>query len=251
MSTATGSIFPSVPSEAVDARNLEKKMEKEVKPAEGSADTEGASATTSADGSSASPAKEAKKGSKAPTLPVGPGFAPAPHFAMGYPGSPVHAHAMAAAMAAASAAAQVQMQIYSSQASAQQAANISAGLLAPLVQAVTPSAQLSEEDKKAVRQQIEYYFGTDNLCKDTYLRSNMDSDGWVKLELIAGFNKVKAFRAPPAEIAKALDQCELLEVDPEIKKVRLRDEGKRKEFGNVNNPLKAAPEATATAKTAA
>ncbi|KAK4781116.1 hypothetical protein SAY87_017222 [Trapa incisa] len=38
--------------------------------------------------------------------------------------------------------------------------------------------------------QIEYYFSDENLIKDTYLRQNMDVQGWVPVNLIAGFKKV-------------------------------------------------------------
>ncbi|KAE9606617.1 putative winged helix-turn-helix DNA-binding domain-containing protein [Lupinus albus] len=38
--------------------------------------------------------------------------------------------------------------------------------------------------------QIDYYFSNDNLIKDTFLRQNMDSQGWVPIKLIAGFNQV-------------------------------------------------------------
>ncbi|OIV94859.1 hypothetical protein TanjilG_22056 [Lupinus angustifolius] len=38
--------------------------------------------------------------------------------------------------------------------------------------------------------QIDYYFSNENLVKDTYLRQNMDSQGWVPIKLIAGFNQV-------------------------------------------------------------
>jgi hypothetical protein len=33
--------------------------------------------------------------------------------------------------------------------------------------------------RAAVRQQIEYYFSLENLIKDNYLRSKLDSEGWV------------------------------------------------------------------------
>lgn len=39
--------------------------------------------------------------------------------------------------------------------------------------------------------QIDYYFSNENLIKDIYLRKNMDDQGWVPLNLIAGFKKVK------------------------------------------------------------
>jgi la-related protein 1 len=37
----------------------------------------------------------------------------------------------------------------------------------------------------------EYYFSVDNLCKDVFLRKNMDSQGFVLLSFIANFNRVK------------------------------------------------------------
>ncbi|KAF2855982.1 hypothetical protein T440DRAFT_513081 [Plenodomus tracheiphilus IPT5] len=39
--------------------------------------------------------------------------------------------------------------------------------------------------------QVEYYFSLDNLLKDMYLRRHMDSQGFVSLEFIAGFNRIK------------------------------------------------------------
>lgn len=38
--------------------------------------------------------------------------------------------------------------------------------------------------------QIDYYFSNENLVRDTFLRQNMDDQGWVPVKLIAGFNKV-------------------------------------------------------------
>ncbi|KAI4912867.1 hypothetical protein J4E90_006275 [Alternaria incomplexa] len=40
--------------------------------------------------------------------------------------------------------------------------------------------------------QVEYYFSVDNLIKDLYLRRHMDSQGFVALEFIAGFNRIKS-----------------------------------------------------------
>jgi la-related protein 1 len=37
----------------------------------------------------------------------------------------------------------------------------------------------------------EYYFSVDNLLKDMYLRRKMDSQGFVSLDFIAGFNRIK------------------------------------------------------------
>nr|POE74818.1 putative hth la-type rna-binding protein [Quercus suber] len=42
-----------------------------------------------------------------------------------------------------------------------------------------------------VRTQLDYYFSLDNLLKDIFLRKNMDSQGFVLLDTIARFNRVK------------------------------------------------------------
>ncbi|XVF18068.1 hypothetical protein REPUB_Repub10bG0179800 [Reevesia pubescens] len=42
--------------------------------------------------------------------------------------------------------------------------------------------------------QIDYYFSNENLIKDTFLRQNMDDQGWVPIKLIAGFKKVSFWR---------------------------------------------------------
>lgn len=44
----------------------------------------------------------------------------------------------------------------------------------------------------ALKSQIEYYFSTTNLPKDLFLRENMDSQGFVPLEVIADFSRVKS-----------------------------------------------------------
>ncbi|KAI1476172.1 hypothetical protein F4774DRAFT_260292 [Daldinia eschscholtzii] len=42
-----------------------------------------------------------------------------------------------------------------------------------------------------VLSQVEYYFSIDNLCKDTYLRRCMDSQGFVPLNVIASFKRMQ------------------------------------------------------------
>ncbi|KAL2832070.1 hypothetical protein BDW59DRAFT_115092 [Aspergillus cavernicola] len=43
-----------------------------------------------------------------------------------------------------------------------------------------------------ISMQLEYYFSVDNLCKDIYLRKHMDSQGFVALNVIAAFKRVKS-----------------------------------------------------------
>ncbi|PWA38161.1 hypothetical protein CTI12_AA584760 [Artemisia annua] len=42
--------------------------------------------------------------------------------------------------------------------------------------------------------QIEYYFSDANLVKDNFLRSNMDEEGWVPIDLIANFRRVTSLQ---------------------------------------------------------
>ncbi|KKK23127.1 hypothetical protein P175DRAFT_0529537 [Aspergillus ochraceoroseus IBT 24754] len=43
-----------------------------------------------------------------------------------------------------------------------------------------------------ISMQLEYYFSVDNLCKDLYLRKHMDSQGFVSLNVIASFKRIKS-----------------------------------------------------------
>jgi len=48
-----------------------------------------------------------------------------------------------------------------------------------------------EQLKAAVRDQVEFHFGDDNYPQDTFLLGQADADGWVSLEVITQFNKIK------------------------------------------------------------
>ncbi|GAA0157509.1 RNA metabolism protein [Lithospermum erythrorhizon] len=73
--------------------------------------------------------------------------------------------------------------------------------------------------------QIEYYFSTDNLVGDTYLRKNMDEQGWVSIKLIAGFKKVSQLTDNIQLILAALQTSRLVEIEGE--KLRRRDDWER------------------------
>lgn len=73
--------------------------------------------------------------------------------------------------------------------------------------------------------QIEFYFSTENLVRDTYLRKNMDEQGWVSVKLIAGFQKVSQLTDNIQLILAALQASRLLEIEAE--KIRLRDDWQR------------------------
>ncbi|KAI8872760.1 hypothetical protein GQ42DRAFT_176939 [Ramicandelaber brevisporus] len=72
-----------------------------------------------------------------------------------------------------------------------------------------------------VRSQIEYYFSVDNLCHDLWFRQQMDSDGHVTLDLIAGFNRVKHMSTDVELIRDAIKDSQLIELSEDGNAVRL------------------------------
>ncbi|KAG0173212.1 La ribonucleoprotein domain member 1 [Apophysomyces sp. BC1034] len=58
----------------------------------------------------------------------------------------------------------------------------------------------------------EYYFSIDNLCKDLFLRGQMDGQGYVDVKLLANFNRVKGLTTEMSLILEALQQSELLDL---------------------------------------
>ncbi|CAO3626721.1 unnamed protein product [Cunninghamella blakesleeana] len=70
--------------------------------------------------------------------------------------------------------------------------------------------------KSYILQQIEYYFSIDNLCKDLFLRSKMNSEGYVDINLLANFNRVKGLTTDLDLIKEALTDSQLLQVKGEL-----------------------------------
>jgi la-related protein 1 len=46
-----------------------------------------------------------------------------------------------------------------------------------------------------LKQQIEYYFSIDNLCKDLFLRQRMDTQGFVPLHFVLAFQRIRDMQA--------------------------------------------------------
>ncbi|KAI9267467.1 hypothetical protein BY458DRAFT_475957 [Sporodiniella umbellata] len=65
--------------------------------------------------------------------------------------------------------------------------------------------------KVYVMQQIEYYFSIDNLCKDLFLRKQMDAHGFVDISFVAEFNRVKGLTTDLELIREALDNSKIVE----------------------------------------
>ncbi|XP_065006651.1 la-related protein 1C-like isoform X1 [Musa acuminata AAA Group] len=79
-----------------------------------------------------------------------------------------------------------------------------------------------DPQRAALLKQIDYYFSSDNLCKDIYLRQNMDDQGWVPVSVIAQFNRVRQLTNSTEYI---LDTVRLsTEVEVQGEKIRKRND---------------------------
>ncbi|DBA02809.1 TPA: hypothetical protein N0F65_006599 [Lagenidium giganteum] len=58
---------------------------------------------------------------------------------------------------------------------------------------------------RTICDQVEFYFCDDNLLGDLFLLKNMTMDGYVKLELLASFGRVKKLTTDMDQIRKALE----------------------------------------------
>ncbi|GAB5586324.1 hypothetical protein Unana1_01224 [Umbelopsis nana] len=114
----------------------------------------------------------------------------------------------------------------------------------------------SETLKAFLLQQLEYYFSIDNLCKDIFLRKQMNEQGYVDISLLANFNRVKNLTTDMELIKEALAQSELLEVlDDKVRKKEGWDfwllADKPQENEATSQPVTQSTEAPAPAQPAA
>ncbi|GJJ67858.1 la-related protein 1 [Entomortierella parvispora] len=70
----------------------------------------------------------------------------------------------------------------------------------------------TEALKPFILQQMEYYFSVENLCKDVYMRTQMDAEGYVPLSLVANFNRVKSLTTDHALIKETLKNSTEIEL---------------------------------------
>ena len=81
--------------------------------------------------------------------------------------------------------------------------------------------------RQAIQFQVEYYFGTENLCKDIYLRRNMDQNGYLPLTFIGNFNRVQSLSKDLEFIKSSLDHSNLLELSADGNFIRRRNDWKQ------------------------
>merc|ERR1712072_328006 len=75
-------------------------------------------------------------------------------------------------------------------------------------------------------EQIEYYFTVDNLSRDVYLRSKMDVEGFVPIQLVASFPAVRNLNVHFHTLRMLLAASPQVEVDLENNVIRARDNWK-------------------------
>ncbi|CAJ1400466.1 unnamed protein product [Effrenium voratum] len=93
--------------------------------------------------------------------------------------------------------------------------------------------QLTPESREKLKHQVEFYFSTNNLCKDLFLRQHMEPDGWTSLELIAQFPMVRKFKVSIATLIEVLTQSDMFEIDQDARKLRLADEKERRKWAQA------------------
>uniref|UniRef100_G3ML08 HTH La-type RNA-binding domain-containing protein n=1 Tax=Amblyomma maculatum TaxID=34609 RepID=G3ML08_AMBMU len=83
-------------------------------------------------------------------------------------------------------------------------------------------ADVSALDAKIIKQ-VEYYFGDFNLPRDKFLQGKVkEDDGWVTIETLLTFNRLKSLTTEENVVAEALKKStnQLLEVSSDGKKIR-------------------------------
>ncbi|RWS28103.1 la-related protein 4-like protein, partial [Leptotrombidium deliense] len=77
-----------------------------------------------------------------------------------------------------------------------------------------------EDLKVMLQNQLEYYFSRENLGRDTYLLSQMDSDQYVPISTVANFDQVKKLTSDMKLIVETLKVSPCVQVNETEEKVR-------------------------------
>ncbi|KND90438.1 putative HTH La-type RNA-binding protein [Tolypocladium ophioglossoides CBS 100239] len=76
-----------------------------------------------------------------------------------------------------------------------------------------------------LKNQIEYYFSIENLCKDMYLRKRMDSQGFVNLHFVAAFKRIRELtldRGMIRAVCESSTELDFVVGEDEIERLRRR-----------------------------
>ncbi|KAF3696831.1 La-related protein 4 La ribonucleoprotein domain family member 4 [Channa argus] len=78
----------------------------------------------------------------------------------------------------------------------------------------------TENLRESLKKELEFYFSRENLSKDLYLMSQMDSDQFVPIWTIASMEGIKVLTTDIDLILDVLRSCPMVEVDEKGEKVR-------------------------------
>ena len=84
------------------------------------------------------------------------------------------------------------------------------------------AVEVAAEVDPGLKKQLEFYFSDSNLPKDKFLlkTAQQTPEGWVSLQVIADFQRMKGMNATAAKLALAAKASDFLAVDAEEKRVR-------------------------------
>ncbi|XP_045322555.1 la-related protein 4 isoform X9 [Leopardus geoffroyi] len=83
------------------------------------------------------------------------------------------------------------------------------------------SSAISTEDlKECLKKQLEFCFSRENLSKDLYLISQMDSDQFIPIWTVANMEEIKKLTTDPDLILEVLRSSPMVQVDEKGEKVR-------------------------------
>ncbi|ODQ49545.1 hypothetical protein PICMEDRAFT_29181 [Pichia membranifaciens NRRL Y-2026] len=87
---------------------------------------------------------------------------------------------------------------------------------------------MEDERLNQLIHQIRYYFSVENLCKDMYLRRQMDEEGFIPISLIKGFSRVKTLsQGIPGVVDYVIEHIDTIEkrkvADSDDYKIRLKE----------------------------
>ncbi|XP_032149594.1 la-related protein 4 isoform X9 [Sapajus apella] len=82
------------------------------------------------------------------------------------------------------------------------------------------SAISTEDLKECLKKQLEFCFSRENLSKDLYLISQMDSDQFIPIWTVANMEEVKKLTTDPDLILEVLRSSPMVQVDEKGEKVR-------------------------------
>ncbi|CAI5705997.1 hypothetical protein KXD40_009624 [Peronospora effusa] len=83
----------------------------------------------------------------------------------------------------------------------------------------TPDINVTAEWAKS---QIEFYFTSDNLVRDIFMRQHMDVDGYVPLAFVGSFQAVYSVHQDYQSLLEVMKHSETIELDEQNEKIRLR-----------------------------